>query len=224
MEKEQEQQVIPTAPVVPPKKRINVWMIITGILLLIVVGLGAYTFGKNQKVSQKPTMPQPSPSITNVPVSPTIAQQSPTPTKEVTTTSTSKKVSAGTTSQYYTVTVPSGWVDTHTTTTASDTLTLSNGDAVLTISQAAGGAGSCDFPGDTPEPMAQVFTSFVGIKGTYAEFRRGTTDTMTYTICEQKSGGFAFPTSVGYITYKVPAPADQATLSEMDGMVASLTK
>ena len=124
----------------------------------------------------------------------------------------------------YQVTVLNAWANNHVSNTASDTLTLTKGQYVLTISEAAGGAGSCDYPQDTPEPMAQSFTNFVGITGTFAQFRRGTSDNKTYTVCEQKSGGFAFPTSVGYITYTVPSQADQATLAEMDGMVASLIK
>lgn len=229
MENEQDQQkVIPPVPVLPPKKKINIWMLTTSILVIILIGLGAYAFGNSQKAPQKPTTPQPSHTIiTKAPVVPTVSQQLPTPTKEITPAPTSKKVSAGMTNQFfspYTVTVPSGWVDAHTQNTASDTLTLTKGDSVLMISQVAGGAGSCDFPGDTPEPMSQVFTSFVGITGTFAQFRRGTTDNLTYTVCEQKTGGFVFPTSVGYITYKVLASTDQSTLAEMDGMVASLAK
>jgi hypothetical protein len=140
---------------------------------------------------------------------------------------TSKKVSAGIKNQLfspYTLLVPSSWADVHTVNTASDTLTITKGQYVLMISQAAGGAGSCDYPGDTPEPMAQSFTNFVGITGTFSQLRRGTADNKTYTVCEQKSTGFAFPTSVGYVTYTVPSQADQATLAEMDGMIASLTK
>jgi hypothetical protein len=138
-----------------------------------------------------------------------------------------KKVSAGIKNQLFTpysVMVPLGWVDNHATNTASDTLTLTKGQYLLTISQAAGDAGSCNYPGDTVEPMSQVFTNFVGITGTFSQFRRGTSDNKTYTVCEQKSTGFSFPTSVGYITYAVPTSADQATLGEMDAMVASLTK
>jgi hypothetical protein len=157
-----------------------------------------------------------SPSVTQLPAGGTVT---PTPA--------AKKVSAGIKNQLfspYMVTIPAGWVDNHTTNTASDALTVTQGQYVLTISQAAGGAGSCDYPGDTPEPMAQVFTNFVGITGTFSQFRRGTADNKTYTVCEQKSGGFVFPTSVGYITYNVPVQADQAILSAMDQMIASLTK
>jgi hypothetical protein len=169
--------------------------------------------------------PQPTITQAQATVSATIM---PSPTGMVTpTNATSKKVSAGIKNQLfspYTVTIPSSWADDHTVNTASDTLTITKGQYVLTISQAAGEVGSCDYPGDTPEPMAQTFSNFVGITGTFSQFRRGTSDNKTYTVCEQKSTGFAFPTSIGYITYNVPTQADQATLAEMDGMVASLTK
>ncbi len=223
VDKDTQQVITQNIPHDLPKKPVNMWMVISVILLVILVGLGAYELGKSQTISPKGAMPHP--SVMQVSASPTVAQQSPTAT--VAPVSTGKKVSAGIKNQFfspYTITVPSGWVDVHTTNTANDTLTITKGQYTVTISQAAGGAGGCDFPGDTPEPMAQVFTSFAGITGTYAQFRRGTADNLTYTVCEQKSGGFAFPTSVGYITYKLPAPADKTILSEMDGMVASLTK
>jgi hypothetical protein len=208
------------------KKGINLWKFISLVLIALLLVVGIYELGKSQTPSTNTFVMPPQPTITQVQatVSATIT---PSPTGMVTPTATSKKVSAGIKNQLfspYTVTIPSSWADVHTVNTASDTLTITKGQYVLTISQAAGGAGSCDYPGDTPEPMAQAFNNFVGITGTFSQFRRGTADNKTYTVCEQKSGGFAFPTSVGYITYNVPAQADQATLAEMDGMVASLTK
>jgi hypothetical protein len=209
----------------PPRKGINLWKFIAIILILALLGVGVYEWGKSQLpttntfVISKPTITQ------QASASATITQPSPTGT--LTPTPTGKKVSAGMQNQLfgpYTVIVPAGWTDNHTANTAGDTLTITKGQYVLTISQATGGAGSCDYPGDTPEPMAQIFTNFVGITGTFSQFRRGTADNKTYTVCEQKSGGFIFPTSVGYITYNVPISADQAILAEMDGMVATLIK
>lgn len=207
-----------------PKKKVNIWMIISIVLIIILVGLGAYEVGKYQMISSKAPVLQQN-TMQNI-ISPTITQVLPSSTISPTS-ATGKKVSAGIKSQVfspYTVTVPSGWVDTHTTSTTGDTLTITNGQYVFTISQAAGGAGSCNFPGDTPEPMAQVFTNFVGITGSFVQFRRGTMDNTTYTICEQKNNQFVFPTSIGYITYKTPAQTDSSLLSQMDSMVASLTK
>jgi hypothetical protein len=208
----------------PPKKGLNLWKYIAIILIFALIGVGAYEWGKTQTPSTN-IFNMPKPTITQVNTSPTVVQPAltiiPNPTSSL------KKVSAGMKNQLfspYAVMVPPGWVDNNTVNTVSDTLTLTKGQYVLTISQAAGGAGSCNYPGDTPEPMAQVFTNFVGITGTFSQFRRGTTDNKTYTVCEQKSGGFSFPTSVGYITYNVPTQADQSSLGEMDQMVASLTK
>jgi hypothetical protein len=208
----------------PPKKGMNLWKYIAILLIFVLISVGAYEWGKNQLPTTN-VFNLPKPSVTKVFISPSVTQTSltntPSPTPVL------KKVSAGIKNQLfspYSLMAPAGWVDNHTTNTASDTLTLIKGQYVLTISQAAGGAGSCDYPGDTVEPMAQVFTNFVGITGAFSQFRRGTSDNKTYTVCEQKSTGFAFPTSIGYVTYNTPASADQATLAEMDGMVASLTK
>ncbi len=204
-------------------KKINIWMIISVILIVAIIGIGAYMLGKKQNVSQ-PTPVVKSISPTSVPPSVTQTIVSPTITKP---TASGKKVSAGIKNQFfspYTVTVPVGWEDKHTSNTASDVLTLTKGQNTLTISQAAAGGGSCIFPGDTPEPMAQTFTSFVGITSTSSQFRRGMSQDGSYTVCEQKSGGYAFPTSYGYITYAVATPTDQSTLAEMDGIIASLSK
>ena len=210
------------------KKGINLWKLIALILIVLLLGIGVYELGKSQTPSTNTFVMPPRPTVTQPQATASSTITQPSPTGMITpTTSAGKKVSAGIKNQLfspYTVTVPSSWADVHTANTASDTLTITKGQYTLTISQAAGGAGSCDYPGDTPEPMAQTFNNFVGITGTFSQLRRGTSDNKTYTVCEQKSGGFAFPTSVGYITYNVPAQADQATLAEMDGMVASLTK
>jgi hypothetical protein len=208
----------------PPKKGFNLWKYISILLIFVLIGMGAYVWGKNQLPTTN-VFNLPKPSVTQAITSPAVIQV--TPTGVLSPTPDFKKVSAGIKNQLfspYSVMVPSGWVDNHATNTASDTLTLTKGQYLLTISQAAGGTGSCNYPGDTVEPMAQVFTNFVGITGTFSQFRRGTSDNKTYTVCEQKSTGFSFPTSVGYITYAVPTSADQATLAEMDAMVASLTK
>ena len=210
------------------KKGINLWKFISLVLIALLLVVGIYELGKSQTPTKNTFVMSPQPTITQAQQATISATITPSPTGMVTPTGTSsKKVSAGIKNQLfspYTVTVPSSWADVHTVNTASDTLTITKGQYVLTISQAAGGAGSCDYPGDTPEPMAQVFNNFVGITGTFSQFRRATADSKTYTVCEQKSGGFSFPTSIGYITDNVPAIADQATLAEMDGTVASLTK
>jgi hypothetical protein len=210
------------------KKGINLWKFISIILIVVLLGVGIYELGKSQTPAKNTFVMSPKPTAMIIPVGTTSASITPSITTTPSPTgAASKKVSAGIKNQLfspYTVTVPSSWTDSHTANTASDTLTLTKGQYVLTISQAAGGAGSCDYLGDTVEPMAQVFSNFVGITGTFSQFRRGTSDNKAYTVCEQKSGGFSFPTSVGYITYATPVQVDQATLAEMDGMVASLTK
>jgi hypothetical protein len=208
----------------PYRKGFNLWKYIAILLIFVLIGLGAYVWGKNQLPTTN-VFNLPKPSITQAFISPSITQTSlhnaPSPVPDL------KKISAGIKNQLfspYSLMAPTGWADNHTANTTSDTLTLTKGQYVLTVSQAAGGTGSCDYPGDTVEPMAQVFTSFVGITGTFSQFRRGTSDNKTYTVCEQKSTGFAFPTSIGYVTYNVPTSSDQSTLAEMDGMVATLTK
>ena len=172
-------------------------------------------------------VPEISPTTTVNEINVTPTDMVPSPTEMLTPTPAGKLVTAGIKNQFfspYTVTVPAGWTDAQTNNTASNNLTITKGEYVFTISQAAGGGGSCYYPGDTPGAMAQVFTNFVRITGTFSQFRRGMVDNTSYTVCEQKSGGWGFPTTIGYVTYSTPAQADQTILAQMDQMVAGITK
>lgn len=199
--------------------------VLIGLLIAAIVGV-AYYFGTKSNQNSN-TNAANTPSYNTASPAPTQPIPANTPAATPQPTSTTKKVSGGINNQLfsqYTATVPGGWVDKSSSNTASNDQTLTKGLYTITISQAAGGAGSCNYPGDTPEPMAQVFTGFVGIMGTSAEFRRGTSDNLSYTICEKKSSGYVFPTTFGYITYTVPSQADQSTIAEMDSIIASLAK
>lgn len=123
----------------------------------------------------------------------------------------------------YTVAVPDGWADNHQVAQGVvDTLLLTKGTATLQISQAPGGGGECHFNGEKGE--GDVFPGAgVGITGGAAQFMRGTTDNgVNWTVCEKGPDTFGFPTDFGYITYKGTAAIDDATLKEMDGIVATL--
>jgi hypothetical protein len=204
---------------------INGWMVVSIVLILGIIGGGIYMMMKNQTGTTALSGTTLTTTVNEIDLRPT--DMVPSPTEMVSPTPAGKKVSAGIKNQFfspYTVMVPAGWTDAQTNNTASNTLTITKGEYVLTISQAAGGGGSCLYPGDNPGAMAQVFTSFVGITGTFSQFRRGMVDSTNYTVCEQKSSGFGFPTTVGYITYSTPTSADQTVLAEMDQMVAGITK
>lgn len=226
-EVQKNQNTTPDIPQQFPKKQTNVWRIISIILIIVLVGAGAFIFGKNQSAPSKTTPAQTSAKISDAPtqalaVSPTII---PSPSLVAST-----KITAGINNQFFsvfTISVPSDWTANKT----DKSLTLTKGQNTLTISQNAGGAGSCIFPGESPAPMAQTFTDFVGITGVSSQFRRGITEqgpteggNAIYNVCEQKSGGYAFPTSYGYITYNLADGTNKATLAEMDAMLASLTK
>jgi hypothetical protein len=123
----------------------------------------------------------------------------------------------------YTIAVPAGWTDMNQVVEGVvDTLLITKGEYTLMISQAEAGGGQCHFEGEPGE--GQVFpTAGVSISGTASEFMRGSGDDgLNWTVCEMGPDTFGFPTTFGYITYQTPSPADEATLAEMDGMVASL--
>ena len=130
----------------------------------------------------------------------------------------------------YTIETPSGWADQHETMTASDKLTLSKKDSNLTIYQAVFGGGGCSYTGEPQAEMAQTFTNFTEIIGKSAQFRRSWTEdprsiVQVYTVCQKATGGsYGYITSFGRIDISVPKPPDNAILSQIDSIVASLTK
>ncbi len=126
----------------------------------------------------------------------------------------------------YSLTVNPGWTENHIVDSSgkTDKLLLSKSGYVLTILQDNAGAGVCLYPGDSPQPMAQSFTTFSGIPGIKLQYRRGTSDGSSYTVCQKIGDHFAFPTEFGFITYSAPSPVDNTLLNDMDAMVASLSK
>ena len=154
---------------------------------------------------------------------PSPAPASPSPAATAATQPASRQVTAGQTSgvfHQYTITVPNSWTDDR---PGAGTLQLSAGAYSMTVSQQAGGAGPCLYPGDPPQDMfAQQFSSYVEISaGTYG---RGPNSGMsgTYTVCQKHPETYHFPTNAGYITYPTPASPDPSRLAEMDAMVASI--
>lgn len=194
--------------------------IILAVIVLGGIAYGAYYFGTHSGKFLPQASPSPSASVSIPPSSGQAAVQASSAPQ-------TKKVSAGSTSgvfSKYSIGVATGWTDSHTNDGTVDKLTITKGQYKITISQAAGGGGSCIFPGDTLQPLSQSFDNFVAINGSSAQFGRGTADGMTHTVCEKRSGSFGFPTELGYITYNTPSPASASVLAEMDGMISSITK
>lgn len=219
MEEKPVEETSQSTPAPSKRSMPNLWKFLTLLLLAVIILGGAYYLGtqKNSNVSVVPTpTPQVSVSPTNTPsITPSV---SPTPTK---------KVSAGVKTDAfipYTILIPNGWTSKHTFESTVDKLVVTKAGYSLTIVEGGGGGGICIYPGDAPQEMSQSFTSFVGITGTQSQLRRGTSDNINYTVCEQKTSGFGFPTQFGYITYIAPSSPDSAILAEMDGMVASIAK
>jgi hypothetical protein len=204
-------------------------IVIIILLVGILAGGGYYAGTHTTKTAQPPVPPTVTPQLTQAKVSPTASQPvSPTlPAK--------KKINAGqpgaTSFSKYTVDVPSGWTDTRDTTAVSDKLTLAKNGYALTILQAAVDGGGCVYKGEPPVAMAQTFSNFVGITGSSAQFRRGwnadaAAKTLSYTVCQQNTTDKSFGTltTFGRIDATAPNPSDDATLAELDSIVASLVK
>src|SRR6185369_1479961 len=218
-------------PTPPPAKKTGGFL---GKLLLfiIIAGLlitGGYFLGTMGHKS--PTDTTPTPTTAQAQVSPTQIPASPTSTS-----ATTKTVKAGLTTSKtfkpYSIEVPAGWTDARETTVAADIdkLTLTKDGYSLTIYQAALGGGGCLYPGDKPSEMAQSFTDAADILGKGGQYKRswntpGAEKTISYTVCQKSTedSSYGSITSFGVINAVSPNPADTSTLSEIDGMIASIT-
>lgn len=237
MEPPQNSPQIPAQPL--PKKNDAAFSLFGKIALaIIIIALlvaGGYFLGTNapkrEKISVSPTaIPTPTLAAQQELMSPKT-----TDTISMTPAATKKTITAGQTGStifgHYSVDVPSGWVNTHDSTSATDKLILSKDGFSLTIYQAAFGGGGCLYKGDPPTEMAQTFSDFVGITGKSAQFRRSwNTDaaakTISYTVCQQNTADKSFGsiTSYGRIDAVAPNPSDNTILTEMDSIIASLIK
>lgn len=92
-------------------------------------------------------------------------------------------------------------------------LTLTRGGFTVSISQAAGGNGTCVYPGDaaSSDPMAASFEEPTAtVSGTSSTFRiamqtgGGSAGTKHYSVCEKTSGEYKLATQYGYITVETP--------------------
>lgn len=135
----------------------------------------------------------------------------------------------------YTVTLPQDWSvsEQKDQSLPSDKLILSKGNYSIYIYQAATGGAQCIYPGDpSPEGPSVLFSSFVEFSGSdQVIYRRGLVNstnipTQNFAVCAktQPNYGFGQPTSFGHVLYTAPKAFDQTVLSQMDSIIASLTK
>ena len=229
-----EPPIPPKVPaVVPPKESPWIFLgkIIPGIIIAIVLVTIGFFIGTRKTNEPFPNPTQPAEQTNQSAPSPTIA----IPTKSSATNG--EQITAGLTDsglfERYIATYPTGWnvVYIPDPTTQSDKLILGKQEHRLTIYQAAFGGGGCVYAIDKPAQMTENFTNFVPITGAIHAFRRGWVDapkptkTLTYTYCEKMPDeAYSSITAFGRITAEVPNPPDQTVLSEMDAIVASLTK
>ena len=189
------------------------------VIVIAVVGVGAYYFGL--KSSGNKTVEQPIPTAA---AKPTLQ-----PTQASTQNNT-KKVLAGGVLVFpaYTVDIPLVWNALQTGQTDINNLTITNSEYKIVISQAAGGGGGCTYPSDTPSEMSQTFSSFVEINDPNGFiFRRGPTQgsANTWTVCQKETdGSFGFPTVFGNITITTPKTTTNQDMEQIDSILASLKK
>lgn len=196
-------------------------------LTVLFVGGGFY-IGTQTMKQAKPT-PTPT-AIPSPATSPTQSFPSPSPAFEQV-----REVKAGLTENEtfspYTLALPPSWTDARETTVVAglDKLTLTKEGYTVTIYQAPMEGKGCVYPEDPASTFAQTFSDFADINGSSGQFRRSwnsqEAQTTTYTICQKgPDDSYGTITQFGAITVVTPNPANQATLIEIDGIIASLIK
>ncbi len=223
---ESETTVVNNPPAPQNKKPFPVFgKVMIGIAAIALLLFGGYYLGSSKKSSDTVT-PTPAPTKAII-EQPTQAMK-----QEVSPTIGSKKtVKAGLTDgstsfKPYMVEIPADWTDKHETTNVSDKLIISKNGYTINILQAAFGGGTCTYKGDPPAEMSQTFTDFTDIAGKEGQYRRSWNTGGEYTICQKNPTGTSYgsPTKYGAISAKSPSPADATTLSELDSIIASITK
>jgi hypothetical protein len=227
--------------VTPAKKDMNIWMIISIVLVIILLGGGAYLLGKSGSFSGQSSVPQQNviqSKIQTTPTStpmPTGSQVAPTNTTVPATSIT--KVNAGGFGSFpkYTIIIPQGWQQEVKTNNFQNLLTITNGNGQyqLQINQTSMDNGLCSYPGVTPEPGSQQYTTFVSlaINGDSNYYRRSKSQIPypngedQYAICQENSASsYSFVTTFGSMLYMAPTNPEQQILLQMDQMVQSMQK
>jgi hypothetical protein len=205
------------------------------LLLALLIGGGVYIGLKLNKSpsqtassTQTPSTSQPTP----VQNSPAQNQVPATSTPMVSVTQTVNAGGFGTFPKY-TINISSGWQQEKTTNNSQDLLTVSNGQYQIQINQTNMGNGECSYPGASPAPMSQQYTTFVSLayNGDSNFYRRSKSQIPypngedQYAICQKNSANaYSFVTTFGSILYMVPITPDNTMLSQMDQMVLSIQK
>lgn len=191
------------------------------LLLVIVIGAGAFYFGKQSVNQSKEMVTTPTPSSFVTQEIPTVTPDALNPVKTV-------EGGEALSFPSYSVNIPLDWNSQREQGQDSDKLTLTKTGYKIVISEAAFGGGGCLYPGDAPSEMAQTFSSFVEITNPNGfVFRRGTNVTSGgFTVCQKNStgGSFGAPTIFGHISITTPANPSDNIMTEIDSILASLNK
>lgn len=206
------------------------------VIILAVVGAvsyGMYTYGRTS-LAPVSTPGSVSPTAETTPDPGLQPEKKPESAKITTKINAGLGADSGLSFTKYTITVPEDWTPNHTTTnegTWVDTLTLTKGPSQLKIFQAATGGGMCLYPGDADfEGPSSRYDSFVIITTVDGiTLRRGTTTatngtTKGFTMCQKGTETYGQPTVFGHMSLTTPSGPDTSLLTEVDAIVASLTK
>lgn len=197
------------------------------VIIALLLGGGIY-LGKNLNKNSNTQTPTPTvnPSVTQTEkVGPSAA---PTAGSAATLDkSTTAGPANGTSFKVYQVDYPSSWTLAKEKTDVTDKLTLTKGAYSISIYQAPSEGGQCVYPGESGGAFSTDYKHFTDIQGAQTKLRLSWNDegpTISYTVCSSSDGKtYGYPTPFGYTTVKATNPADPATMSEIEAILASLT-
>lgn len=219
-------QTAPTKeiPNAPTGKTKYILLGVSILLILLVLGGGAYYLG----VSKQQSTPQKNKNLTTFTITPSPSQIA---SNSGLITYTNTKL-PGNSLEAYTISYPISWNrNVRRTAELIDELTLTKENYTITITQTAGGGAGCIFEGQVPNgPYGDYrnkqyteLTSPVGILRRFENTPPNQGDnTLRFDFCASVNGVYQTPTSVGSIMYTVPKNYDNSLLKEMDSIIETL--
>jgi hypothetical protein len=131
----------------------------------------------------------------------------------------------------YEISVQQNWKDSmESQNKDNEKLILTNGEYKITITQGGFGGAVCLFPGDADvEGPSARYENYKEIKTESGDqLRRAWTgselESKGFGICQNTEYGWGTPTLYGHISYTTPSSPDPAKLTEMDSILASITR
>lgn len=205
--------------------------IILGVLiLLLIVGSGAYYLGtqKNKSLSQSKVQNSPTPSSSQPSPPPTVNIKAQNTEWEEYTSNKLPNISF----KAYKIIYPATWAKKiNREAETVDILTLSKDDHFIEIWQGPTDGGGCVFEGDMPEgpysdyrntPYIEIESKIGTLRRVLLKSNKPNQAVFGFCVSSKDKKFYGSPSIVGSISYTVPSNYNKTTLKEMDKIVSTL--